>query len=58
MSKHLTEHMMSFALPHDLLVEVEEWRRVQPDLPNRREALRRLIEKGLAVAPEPPCATP
>ena len=34
--------------------EIDEWRRQQPDLPNRSEAIRRLIEtalKGLKSAP-------
>ena len=28
---------------------VDEWRRVQPDLLSRSEAIRRLIERGLAA---------
>jgi metal-responsive CopG/Arc/MetJ family transcriptional regulator len=27
--------------------EIDEWRRRQPDLPSRSEAIRRLIEAGL-----------
>jgi hypothetical protein len=27
--------------------EIDEWRRQQPDLPTRSEAIRRLIEEGL-----------
>jgi metal-responsive CopG/Arc/MetJ family transcriptional regulator len=27
--------------------EIDEWRRLQPDLPSRSEAIRRLIEAGL-----------
>ena len=30
---------------------VDEWRRQQPDLPSRSEAIRRLIELGLGKAP-------
>jgi hypothetical protein len=30
---------------------VDDWRRVQPDLPSRSEAIRRLIEAGLSVQP-------
>ena len=26
---------------------IDEWRRQQPDLPSRAEAMRRLIERGL-----------
>jgi metal-responsive CopG/Arc/MetJ family transcriptional regulator len=29
------------------LREIDEWRRLQPDLPSRSEAIRRLIEAGL-----------
>lgn len=31
----------------DLLAEIDAWRREQPDLPSRPEALRRLAVKGL-----------
>lgn len=26
---------------------IDDWRRAQPDLPSRAEAIRRLVEKGL-----------
>ena len=29
--------------------KVDEWRRVQPDIPTRAEAMRRLVEIGLAA---------
>jgi hypothetical protein len=32
------------------LAVLDEWRRAQPDLPSRPEAIRRLIELGLKVA--------
>lgn len=35
-------------LPAELEHQVLEWRRRQPDLPSRNEALRRLVLKGLA----------
>lgn len=28
---------------------IDEWRRLQPDLPNRSEAIRRLVALGLAT---------
>jgi hypothetical protein len=28
---------------------VDEWRRKQPDLPSRAEAIRRLVERGVSV---------
>ncbi len=30
------------------LARVDEWRRSQPDLPSRAEAIRRLVEKALS----------
>ena len=36
----------------EMLKKVDEWRRKQDDLPNRSEAMRALIELGLA-APAP-----
>ena len=38
----------------DLLRRIDEWRRKQPDIPNRAEAVRRLVEKALASEEEPP----
>jgi hypothetical protein len=38
-------------VPEDLLVRVDDWRRQQPDLPNRSEAMRRLIEAGVTANP-------
>jgi hypothetical protein len=32
------------------LTEIEEWRRRQPDLPSRADAIRRLVEMGLGKA--------
>lgn len=29
------------------LAIIDEWRRQQPDIPSRAEAIRRLVEKGL-----------
>lgn len=29
------------------LAMIDEWRRHQPDIPSRAEAIRRLVEKGL-----------
>jgi len=31
------------------LKSVVDWRRLQPDLPNRSDAIRRLVEAGLAA---------
>ena len=32
----------------DWLRKLDDWRRKQPDIPARAEAIRRLVEKGLA----------
>ena len=42
-----TGEMVSTRLQPDLLKQLDDWRRKQPDLPSRPEALRRLAEKGL-----------
>jgi hypothetical protein len=35
---------------HELvLAEIDDWRRKQPNLPSRTEAIRRLVEIGLKV---------
>jgi Arc/MetJ-type ribon-helix-helix transcriptional regulator len=38
----------SIRLSRELDARIAEWRREQPDLPNRSEAIRRLVEIGLA----------
>jgi hypothetical protein len=32
------------------LVEIDEWRRAEPDIPSRTEAIRRLVKLGLVSA--------
>jgi hypothetical protein len=34
--------------------EFEDWRRLQPKIPSRSEALRLLLERGLAAGPDGP----
>jgi hypothetical protein len=36
-------------LPHALAVQIDDWRRRRPGLPNRAEAARNLIERGLTL---------
>jgi hypothetical protein len=36
----------------DMITRIDEWRRLQQDIPNRAEAVRRLVELGLASKPE------
>ncbi len=33
----------------DWLDQIDDWRRKQPDLPSRAEAIRRLVERGLSA---------
>ena len=39
--------MVSTRIQPELLRRLDDWRREQPDLPSRPEALRRLAERGL-----------
>lgn len=39
-------------LPASMADAIDQWRRVQPDLPSRAEAARRLIEIALEAAQE------
>jgi hypothetical protein len=36
----------------DFIRAVDEWRRKQPDIPGRAEAIRRLVELGLKAKPK------
>jgi hypothetical protein len=40
---------VNLAMPLDLRRSIDDWRRGQPDLPNRADAARRLIIRGLAA---------
>ena len=35
------------------LAAIDDWRRKQPDLPSRAEAIRRLVEQALKPDPRP-----
>ena len=37
----------------EFLAKVDDWRRAQPDLPSRAEAIRRLVEIALSERPTP-----
>jgi uncharacterized protein len=43
--KH-TERMQLVISPEELAA-IDDWRRKQPDIPNRSEAVRRLVRKGM-----------
>lgn len=34
----------------ELVKQIDDWRRVQPDIPSQDEAIRRLVEAGLKTA--------
>jgi metal-responsive CopG/Arc/MetJ family transcriptional regulator len=38
-----------FAITEEMNAAIADWRRQQADLPNRSEAIRRLIERGLSA---------
>jgi hypothetical protein len=42
---------LEMRLGRSFLKTVDEWRRKQKDLPSRAEAIRRLVERGLANQP-------
>jgi hypothetical protein len=42
---------LNMRVPPEFWRTVDEWRRRQPDLPNRSEAIRRLVELGSKVKP-------
>ena len=44
-----TGEMVATRLQPELLAAIDAWRREQPDLPSRPEALRRLAQSGLAT---------
>lgn len=39
-------------LDEDAIKRIDDWRRSQPDLPSRAEAIRRLVDQALAVKPK------
>ncbi len=45
-----------FAITREMNAAIADWRRQQADLPNRSEAMRRLIERGLSAS-EPNAGT-
>jgi|TARA_Y100000310_G_scaffold39198_1_gene36806 metal-responsive CopG/Arc/MetJ family transcriptional regulator len=43
----LMSERMQLVISPELIEDLDNWRRKQPDIPNRSEALRRLIRKGI-----------
>ena len=52
MTEPATETFKARVSPEWLAI-LDAWRRLQPDLPSRAEAVRRLVATGLEVAPKP-----
>jgi len=42
----------------ELLASIDEWRRQEPDIPPRAEAIRRLVEAGLKALTAKPKGKP
>jgi hypothetical protein len=40
--------LQTLRIPYELGTAIDEWRRGQPDIPIRSEAIRRLLEKALS----------
>jgi metal-responsive CopG/Arc/MetJ family transcriptional regulator len=47
MNKDAKDQRVQIVTTSDLIRRIDEWRREQPDLPNRSEAIRRLVEASL-----------
>jgi hypothetical protein len=45
-SESLTERL-NLAVSTDLIREIDDWRRLQPEIPSRAEAARLLIKRGI-----------
>jgi uncharacterized protein len=43
-------HALQTRVSTEFLAKVDSWRREEPDLPSRTEAIRRLVELGLAAS--------
>lgn len=47
------DKLLQMRVSEDFLRLVDDWRRQQPDIPSRSEAIRRLVEIALAAPPKP-----
>ena len=43
----MMERRIQANMPESMILDIDDWRRRQPDVPNRSEAIRRLVEIGL-----------
>jgi hypothetical protein len=49
----LLDQRLQLVMSKSQVHTIDEWRRQQPELPSRSEAIRRLIEAGLSLQPAP-----
>lgn len=49
MKEDATKERLNLTVEPEIVRMIDEWRRKQPDLPNRSEAMRRLIKLGLGL---------
>jgi hypothetical protein len=49
--KAAVPYRLEIRLPAELAEQIDDWRREQPDLPSKTEAIRRLVELGLGASP-------
>jgi hypothetical protein len=52
MVERQTQQFIMRASP-EFLRAIDDWRRKQPEIPSRAEAIRRLVEVALAAEPKP-----
>jgi hypothetical protein len=46
--------MMALRMPPEFRAKIDSWAKAQDDKPSRSEAIRRLVERGLAAEPVAP----
>lgn len=48
MNVAMVKKQQNVRLPEELLTRIDDWRREQPDIPVRNEAIRQLLDVGLS----------
>ena len=46
----VNEKVFQMRASEDWLLKIDDWRRTQPDLPSRSEAVRRLVDTAIALS--------
>jgi hypothetical protein len=49
----VNDRQLQMRVTEDFVRKIDDWRRKQPDLPSRTEAIRRLVEFGLEAEATP-----